>query len=64
MFLAYIDGHTFVFFPVVKLAKRGLEQISRWQKILAEFAMTREMEDQTCRDLVNIVVAHMVEKYG
>ncbi|XP_039649874.1 uncharacterized protein LOC120555261 [Perca fluviatilis] len=47
-----------------ELVKRVLEQKPGGEKILKEYAMRGEMKDRTRRDLVNIIVADMVEKYG
>ncbi|KAK1880735.1 Elongation factor 4 [Dissostichus eleginoides] len=47
-----------------ELVKRVLEQKPGGEKILKEYAMRGEMKDRTRRNLVNIVVADMVEKYG
>ena len=54
----------FFLIPVVKLVKRVLEQKPGGEKILQEYAMRGEIKDRTRRELVNIVVADMVEKYG
>ena len=51
-------------FLVAKLVKRVLEQKPGGEKILKEYAMGGEMKDRTRRELVNIVVADLVEKYG
>ena len=50
--------------PVVKLVKRVLQQEPGGEKILKEYAMRGEIKDRTCHDLINIIVADMVEKYG
>ncbi|KAI9522843.1 hypothetical protein NQZ68_033185 [Dissostichus eleginoides] len=47
-----------------ELVKRVMEQKPGGEKILKEYAMRGEMKDRTRRNLVNIVVADMVEKYG
>ncbi|KAF4101499.1 hypothetical protein G5714_017931 [Onychostoma macrolepis] len=47
-----------------ELVKRILEQKPGGEKILAKYAMTGEMKDRACRDLVSIVVAEMFDKYG
>ncbi|KAF3834484.1 hypothetical protein F7725_025688, partial [Dissostichus mawsoni] len=47
-----------------ELVKRVLEQKPGGEKILKEYAMRGEMKDRTRRNLVNIAVADMVEKYG
>ncbi|GLD62775.1 uncharacterized protein AKAME5_001445600 [Lates japonicus] len=49
---------------VLSLVKRVLEQKPGGEKIFKEYAMKGEMKDRTRRDLVNIIVADMVEKYG
>lgn len=52
------------FFLFFKLVKRLLEQKPGGDKILAEYATKGQMKDGTRRELVNIVVADMLEKYG
>ncbi|XP_075320033.1 uncharacterized protein LOC142378921 isoform X1 [Odontesthes bonariensis] len=47
-----------------ELVKRVLEQKPGGEKILKEYATKGEMKDRTRRELVNIVVADMLEKYG
>ncbi|XP_056432740.1 uncharacterized protein LOC130371116 [Gadus chalcogrammus] len=47
-----------------ELVKRVLEQKPGGEKILKEYAMRGEFKDRTRRELVNIIVADMVEKYG
>ncbi|KAK1897386.1 Glycerol-3-phosphate acyltransferase [Dissostichus eleginoides] len=47
-----------------ELVKRVLEQKPGGEKILKEYYMRGEMKDRTRCNLVNIVVADMVEKYG
>lgn len=71
-----ICGHTFiwlgdfygVFFVLFSffqsLSKRFWSKNLVGEKILEEYAMTAELKDRTRRDLANILVADMVEKYG
>ncbi|KAL7385756.1 hypothetical protein ABVT39_027880 [Epinephelus coioides] len=47
-----------------ELVKTVLEQKPGGEKILKEYDMTGQIKDRTHRDLVNIVVVDMVEKYG
>ncbi|KAJ4948118.1 hypothetical protein JOQ06_019658 [Pogonophryne albipinna] len=47
-----------------ELVKTVLEQKPGGEKIMREYAMRGEMKDRTRRNLVNILVADMVEKYG
>ncbi|KAI4793870.1 hypothetical protein KUCAC02_032434 [Chaenocephalus aceratus] len=47
-----------------ELVKTVLEQKPGGEKIMREYAMRGEMKDRTRRNLVNIDVADMVEKYG
>ncbi|KAJ4940161.1 hypothetical protein JOQ06_026470 [Pogonophryne albipinna] len=47
-----------------ELVKTVLEQKPGGDKIMREYAMRGEMKDRTRRNLVNILVADMVEKYG
>lgn len=51
-------------FLVFKLVERVLEQKPGGDKILAEYATKGQMKDRTRRELVNTVVADMLEKYG
>ncbi|XP_054482919.1 uncharacterized protein LOC129115521 [Anoplopoma fimbria] len=56
-------GRLLMFFQSL-LVKRVLEQKPGGEKILKEYAMRGEIKDRTRRELVNIIVADMVEKYG
>lgn len=68
--MLYILGIQFGGFLVLhfsflsKLVKTVLEQKPGGEKIMRAYAMRGEMKDRTRRNLVNIVVADMVEKYG
>ena len=53
----------YLFFLFSSLS-RVLEQKPGGDKILAEYATKGQMKDRTRRELVNIVVADMLEKYG
>lgn len=54
----------FAFFFSLKLIETVLETSSGGEEVLEEYRTTQNLTDATRRKMVNIIVAHMIDKHG